>query len=731
LNSPTLTARATEIGVILGTAAYMAPEQARGRAVDKRADIWAFGIVLFEMLSGRRLFDGEEISDVMASILRQEIDWSRLPSGTPASIRRLLQRCLERDPKRRLRDIGEARVALDTPHDEPAVPVALAGSAAGSIAAMRPARSTRLLWAIAIGATLIAIALAAALVMRRPAAPSDPALLLEIGPPPDQEFLVGSNTGAVIISPDGSTVAFLTQTSEGRRLNVRSLATGETRALPGTAEAHYPFWSPDSRSIGFFGSGKLFTIAVAGGSPEAITDINQGRGGTWSDAGDILFTPVGGGVVHRVPEGGGASAPVTTLDASRGENAHYWPVALPGGRKFLFFIRSTRPENNGIYLGSLDGAKPVRLVTSLSSGLYAPARGDRPGHLLWVRDDDLFAQPLDIDSGRLTGEVKSVASDVRVEESQRGTFASVSDAGRLVWASARGGDFNFSWYERNGHRLGDLPIATGKIMQPRISPDGRKLAFTRAVGGTADIWVHDLASAATTQVTTDPDYDENPSWSPDGRRLIYQGRPDDTLLVATLDGSSPILKVPGGSQLTGGGFMPDGRTIMFSRITASTTNDLAVAHLDRPDAIVALTNEPGQEFLPTPSPDGRWLAFVTDRTGRPEVVIARLFSDGTTFRLGQRLPVSPSGGFDPTWRKDGREIIYLAPDATLMSVAVTVDGEAVTLGKPTALFKVPADAGGWGSNWAGTADLTKFVVAQAPQATRQQFRLLTDWMAGK
>ena len=731
LNSPTLTARGTEIGMILGTAAYMAPEQARGRAVDKRADIWAFGVVLFEMLSGRRLFDGEEISDVMASVLRQEIDWSRLPAGTPASIRRLLQRCLERDPKRRLRDIGEARIALDTHLDEPAVPVAPAGSAAGSIAAARSASSTRLPWAIAIGATLIAIALAAALVMRRPAAPSDPALLLEIGPPPDQEFLVGSNTGAVIISPDGSTVAFLTQTSEGRRLNVRSLATGETRALPGTAEAHYPFWSPDSRSIGFFGSGKLFTIAVAGGSPEAITDINQGRGGTWSAAGDILFTPVGGGVVHRVPERGGASAPVTTLDASRGENAHYWPVALPGGRKFLFFIRSTRPENNGIYLGSLDGAKPVRLVTSLSSGLYAPARGDRPGHLLWVRDDDLFAQPLDIDSGRLTGEVKSVASDVRVEESQRGTFASVSDAGRLVWASARGGDFNFSWYERNGHRLGDLPIATGKIMQPRISPDGRKLAFTRAVGGTADIWVHDLASAATTQVTTDPDYDENPSWSPDGRRLIYQGRPDDTLLVATLDGSSPILKVPGGSQLTGGGFMPDGRTIMFSRITASTTNDLAVAHLDRPDAIVALTNEPGQEFLPTPSPDGRWLAFVTDRTGRPEVVIARLFSDGTTFRLGQRLPVSPSGGFDPTWRKDGREIIYLAPDATLMAVSVAADGEAVTLGKPTPLFKLPADAGGWGSNWAGTADLTKFVVAQAPQATRQQFRLLTDWMPGK
>ena len=717
LNSPTLTARGTQVGVILGTAAYMAPEQARGRTVDKRADIWAFGVVLFEMLSGGRLFDGEETSDVMASVLRQDIDWARLPPDTPASMRRLLQRCLERDPKQRLRDIGEARIALDRSGDEP-------------VAASRTtsAPSSKLPWAVAIGAALAAIALAATLALSG-RAPSPPAgsLLVEIGPPPDHEFLISSNAGAAIISPDGSTLVFIVQTPTGRQLQVRSLATGETRALPGTSEAHYPFWSPDSRSIGFFGSSKLFTIAIAGGRPEAIAEIDQGRGGTWSDAGDILFTPQGGGVVHRVPAQGGQTTAVTALDASRGENAHYWPVALPGGRKFLFFVRSTQPENNGIYLGSLDGGKPVRLVTSLSSGLYAPPRGQHSGHLLWVRDDDLFAQPLDFAAGKLTGEVRLVAADVRVEESQRGTFASVSDSGRLVWASARAADMQMAWYERSGKRLETLPLAPGRIMQPDISHDGKRLAFTRASNGTADVWVHELASGAITQVSTSPNYDENPYWAPDGRRLLYEGFADNTMIVATVDGSSPDARITTGSKLTAGGFL-DGRTVVFSQLGDGNTNDLAIVSLDDLETVVMLTNDRAQEFEPAPSPDGRWLAFVTNATGRYEVVLARLLKDKTTYRLGQRVAVSAAGGIDPAWRHDGREMIYQAPDTTLMAVSVTIDGEAVTLGKPTPLFKLPADAGGWGSNWAASGDFSRFVVVEAPHATHQRFRLLTDWL---
>ena len=232
-------------------------------------------------------------------------------------------------------------------------------------------------------------------------------------------------------------------------------------------------------------------------------------------------------------------------------------------------------------------------------------------------------------------------------------------------------------------------------------------------------------------MTTDPDYDENPFWSPDGRRLLYQSRTDSGLLVVTIDGSAPVLSVGAGATLTAGRFMPDGRVVICSRLGPRNNNDLAIVRLDDPQTVVALTADPGQEYQPTPSPDGRWLAFVTTLTGRPEVVVARVLTDGTTYRLGQRLAVSTSGGTDPAWRQDGREMIYLAPDATLMAVGVMLEGEAVTLGKPTPVFKLPADAGGWDSSWTAIPDFTKFVVVEAPHATNQRFRLLTDWMAGK
>ena len=405
------------------------------------------------------------------------------------------------------------------------------------------------------------------------AAPAATRLLLEIGPPPDHEFIVGSNAGAVVISPDGSTVAFIVQTRAGRKLYVRTLETGETRQLSGTADVHYPFWSADSQSLGFFGSRKLFTVAIAGGLPEAVADIDQGRGGSWSDSGVILFTPVGGGVIHRVAERGGAVAQVTTLDASRGENAHYWPVALPGGRKFLFFVRSTRPENNGIYLGSLDGTtKPVRLVTSLSSGLYAPPRDGAPGSLLWVRDAELLAQPLDIEGARLTGDVTTIATDVRVEDSQRGTFASVSSNGTIVWASADAGEFAFAWYDRSGKRLAALPIAPGKLMQPRLSLDGKKLVFTRAAAGTADIWVHDLSSGATSQLTTDPDYDENPAWSlTEGVGVRRPCRQGSGIVIATIDGSRPPRVAVSGAFVSEGQFLPN-PSLLVSHSTDRGTN---------------------------------------------------------------------------------------------------------------------------------------------------------------
>ena len=341
------------MGVVLGTAAYMSPEQARGRPVDRRADVWAFGVVLMEMLTGRRLFPGESVSDVVVSVLTRPIGLDGLPPEVPPRVRDVIARCLERDPKRRLRDIGEARVALEAATAD-VTSSGVRTAVAGVDLPLVRSRTALLPWAVAIVSLALAVAFAVLWMRGTRASTAAGRLQLEISAPAGEEFVIQSNAGAAVISPDGSMVAFIAQGASGRRVYVRSLASGEARPISGTADAMYPFWSPDSRSLGFFGSSKMMTVSIAGGLPEAVASIQQGRGGTWTDAGDILFTPKGGGVVHRVNARGGPVQAITALDASRGENAHYWPVALPGGKAFLFFVRSTRPENNGIYLAPVD-----------------------------------------------------------------------------------------------------------------------------------------------------------------------------------------------------------------------------------------------------------------------------------------------------------------------------------------------------------------------------------------
>jgi len=597
IGSPTMTSPAlTAMGIILGTAAYMAPEQARGKPVDRRTDIWAFGVVLLEMLTGRRLFDGDTVSDAMVSVLTGPIDLSGLPPNVPHRVREMILRCLERDPKRRLRDIGEARIALESAAVDVTTSAPREGGPTTATSAANRVRPRRgpLPWSIGIASLAIAGVMTAAWIRGENASRAGDRLMLEIGPPWGEELLVQSNAGAAVISPDGSMVVFIGQGRTGRRLYIRSMMTGEARAISGTEEASYPFWSPDSRSLAFFGSSKLLTVSIAGGLPEAIADIEQGRGGTWTSDGTILFTPTGGGVIHRVAARGGPTEPVTTLDASRNENAHYWPVALPDGRSFLFFVRSTRPENNGIYLGSLESkTAPVRLVTSLSSGLYAAGHDGGPGHVLWVRDGELLAQPLDIAAARLTGDVTTIASDVRVEESQRGTFASVSATGTLVWASAKAADVEMAWFSRDGRKLETLPIAPGKVMQPQLSPDGGRLLFTRAANGTADVWLLDFASGVITQMTTDPGYDENPSWASDGRSFSYGGRAGDQtgLLIMPVDRSAPPRSV-GTVELSEGEFLRNTRYLVVPRPAKDGVN-VALVRQDRADAVEDLTTDPG------------------------------------------------------------------------------------------------------------------------------------------
>jgi len=719
----------TQAGVILGTAAYMAPEQARGKPVDKRADIWAFGVVIYEMLTGQRLFDGETVTDVIAQVLTRPIDLTALPANTPTRVRELVARCLERDPKRRLRDIGEARIALSDPATSIAGTVTISATLPGVMAQSRVKRATWMLWLPWVLATGLLIAVVALGIDRgrawRSRTPdSSKPFVLEISPPPGGEFLIASNAGSIIIAPDASKVVFLSITSGGLKLFVRSLATGETHAIAGAVDPGYPFWSPDSRKIAYFGNTKLYTVDLAGGLPEPIADIQQGRGGTWTDAGDILFTPVGGGTLHRVSERGGTITEITKLDPARGENAHYWPVALPGGKKFLFFVRSRVLENNGIYLGAVDGStKPVRVVSSLSSGLYSRPHGGIPGRLLWVRDGNLLAQAMDSESGALSGEVTTLATDVRVEESQRGTFADVASDGTIAWASAKAAEYQLLAVDRDGRRVMGLPIPAGKLVQPRISPDDRQLLFTRASNGTADIFDYDFATKEVRPLTTDPDYDENGVWSPDSRDVFYQGNRggDQVTLIQALDNSKPEQVITHGADKDTGTYGRDGRSVIISR----GTRDLALIRLSDPSTEIQLTPDPGLELEPALSPDGRWLAFVSDRSGHSEVVLASFQDDGTTVRLGsERVPVSSGGGVDPHWRKDGKEIIYAGADAQLRAVSVTITGNAVSIGRPTALPIIPMNVGGSGSNWTANSTHTLFVIVEAPLASHQTFRVM-------
>jgi Tol biopolymer transport system component len=679
------------------------------------------------MLTGERLFRGETASDILAAVLTRELDLGALPDDAPASVRTLLRRCLERDPRQRLRDIGEARISLEriAAGEEPTVSGGVVPDPGAAPDPSEPApagRPSRLPWVVAAAAALAALALGA-LAFLRPA-PPEQSLVFELAPPPDTRFLIGANIGHGYLSPDGSKVAFLARGAQGRALWVRTLATGELRELPGTTEAFYPFWSPDGRELAFFSGTQLLSVDVAGGLPEALADVPQGRGGSWSESGEILLTPEGGGTLHRLPSGGGDLELITEVDTARGENAHYWPRWLPGGEHFLYFVRSAQSENNGIYLGSVEGEPPVRLVTTRSSGIYAPPRNGGPGHLLWVRDGELLAQPLDVEGRRLVGEVSVIASDVRVDEAQRQLLASVSADGTLVWASDSAIEFGLALYDRQGRRLERLPIPPGQALEPRFSPDARQLLHTRVEGGTADIWLFDFDSGRTTQVTTDASFDELGIWMPDGGSIVYRG--EDALTRKFLGGETIVLVED--NQDIPSSFTPDGRFLIIDQ--QGSDGDFGYVDLAAPGQVQTLVAIPGREGDAAVSPDGRWMAFAHQVGDRPEVVVAPLLREGDSLGVGRPwLPVSNRGGIVPHWQADGRELIYVSTEGALQAVAVTPSGSTLRLGTPEELFFLEADSGGWRFGWGASPDHERFVLFEEFGADRQTLHVLTNWQS--
>ena len=669
--SPTLTVDGTRDGVILGTAAYMSPEQARGLAVDKRTDIWAFGCVLYEMLTGHVAFAGNTLPDTLAGVLEREPDWALLPATTPPGIRRLLERCLHKDPKRRLRDIADAAIEV--------------GDAVTSPTSQEKTTEfrksvPRWVWGLASALVVVGLALGWTIAhLQQPSVIENRVARLTVEPPTGTEF--GVDTGAAI-SPDGQMLAFVTASSTATKLWVRPLNSLSARELPGSDAATFPFWSPDGQSIGFFAAGKLKRIAIAGGLPTVICDVGLGRGGTWNEEGVILFNSVNDGPLLRVSAAGGTPVPFTMIETARAENSHRWPHFLPGGRRFLYFVRSDSPETGGVYLGSLDQPQQkIRVLDSSTNAVYAPDRGKPSGHLLWVRDGTLMAQAFDLGQGRTIGEPLTVAEGVAVGAASKLAAVSASSDGTLLYAGTPIRHVQLTWLDRDGK-------AVGEVGQPdvyaglRISPDGTRVAATR----NGDIWQMQFDRGIPTRVTFGQGADA--VWSPDNQRIAYwKGGPNNLFSRSTNGSGDEERLTDSHDSLRAQDWSPDGHFLLYvvnSNDLASTTQfDLWLLPMTGDRKAMPFLSTPFREWRGQFSPDGKWVAYTSDQSGGSEVYV-QSFSTG-----GARWRVSSKGGDWVRWRRDGREIFYIAPDRKLMSVAVRAMTGLLEFGTPRALFTIP------------------------------------------
>ena len=736
-NSPTLSIAATQAGVILGTAAYMSPEQARGKPVDKRADIWAFGVVLHEMLTGKRLFVGETVSDTLAAVITKELDWEALPASTPARIRQLLRRCLTKDSKQRLRDIGEARIVIEETLSGTPEAAATVGSWAGQAPPLQLASRRALPWALAVVFLLGAI-VSSILYWRLARAPAR-VIVSEIEPPEQTRF--GLYLGAPVISPDGRTLAFAAVDLTGKRktmLWVRSLESPVARPLPGTEGAADAFWSADSRSLGFFADDKLKTIEASDGPAVVVADAPNEGGGCWNRDGTILFVPDAAKGIYQVPASGGTPAPVIPADTSKSW-LYVGPRFLPDGKHFLYVTEYGDPALAGTYFASLDGKERRLVLREGNSALYAS------GYLLYPRDNTLMAQAFDPERGQLKGDPRRVAQNVAVVVGN-GLFGGASENGILFFQNGGGGsEKRLMWFDRAGKSLG-VTGEVGGYYDVRLSPRGEKLASNAgypAGSSNSEIWVDELARGVRMRLTIDPDTDHGiPVWSPDGTTILFgalqgkartgiyrkpsNGAGGEELLLPSEKFDTPIFPTS---------WSRDGRFILYSRgVLTLSQADIWILPLagDRKPRLLVQT--PVAAYDGQFSPNARWVAYTSKESGREEVYVVPFDAtrvlhagSGSAGASGSgKWQISSGGGRCPRWRGDGKEIFYLAPDNQMMAAEVEERGNGVEVGTAQALFRV-ASAPTF-SPYDVTSDGKKFVInSLAEQNT--PLTLVVNWTA--
>ena len=700
--SPTLSLAATRAGMILGTAAYMSPEQARGKPLHRRTDIWSFGCVLYELLAGQPAFGGTSIQDVLAAVLKLEPDWSALDAATPANIAALLRRCLQKDPQRRLRDIGDARIEIEEALGQ-------APSAPPAQAPRPPKRPLIAAAALAFSAAILAMLPFAVSYFNRDT--TEAAAIRFLLYPPELGF-----DSPPAVSPDGRYVAFVASTSGGRiSVWVRPMDSAEARALPGTADAQYPFWSPDSRSLAYFTVRSLMRVDLAGGSPRVVCDAPLGRWGAWNRDGVTLFSTNSSRMlgVHRAPATGGKAEPVTKLDASRDERRHLEPWFLPDGRRFLYRVQGRQP---GVYAGSLDSSE-VRLVANAHlATMYVPGRDSHDaGYLLAARDDRLWAQPFDARRLEVTGEPVMVAERV-------GSFS--ASTGVLAYRSEAVESGSLVWFDRTGKRL----EALGPPGHFEISPDDKRVAVGRSES--RDIWLHDLSRKTASRFTFGG-AESTPTWSPDGERIgfVSARKPRLEMYQKSSSGAGQeelIAMAEEGMQHTH--WSPDGRYLAYDGPGEKTAYDIWVIPMSpgagarKPEPVLKTEfNETQPQF----SPDGTWLAYISDETGRYEVYI-----QGFPEKRG-KWKISTDGGAQPRWRRDGKELYYLAADARLMAVEMKIAGRAPEAGFPKPLFDAPQRGNDTTSHFDVTSDGQRYLIrAPSGESRSSPVTVVVNWTAG-
>jgi len=726
VNSPTITSPAmlSGVGVLLGTAAYMAPEQARGKPADKRSDIWAFGCVVYEMLTGRRTFGRDDVTDTLARVLTQEPDWSTLPAATPVPLRRLVRRALQKEAIHRLASASDARLEIEDAQ--------MSGPSDAPAATLKPNRG----WiGPTVGALIIGSLAGAWLVWQMNAArPQDGVLRVEVGPPPGGRVVLGGTiVGDFAISPDGKTLAYSASLNGKTGLWTRSVETGTVRLLPRTDNAGQPVWAPDGRSLAFVTTGTFVErIDLAGGTPAAICSGYGIRLGSWGADGELLFSGqiaelVG---VFRVPASGGTPTLLASPDQGHGEVAYRWPLMVTRGH-LLYSVLGEKPDVSGVYAASLSQpADRVKLLTTESKPTLG-SDGHGTNYLLWARGGALVTQRFDAQARRLVGDVYTIA-ETNSAGSEAEVHISASDTGRLAYADSK--DMaQLAWVDASGNLLTVVGAPLPDVRMFRLSPDERNIAVQESPGDVtrSDLWMIDADRGVGSRFTADSARSTQPVWSPDGRTIIFTHLGTGNLIRKAQSGGAEgqvLLQRP--HEVMPTDWSRDGEWLLIRERNPDTGFDIWKVPV-APDGTLrkgmaptpylrTRFNEQNGRFSPEPTP--RWVAYASDESGRPEVYVDSFPEPRNKVRL------SITGGFVPQWAASGRQLFYVSPEDMLMSVDLSPGSDHVQPSEPRPLFRLPVRSPA-GYTYQPSRDGKRFLIVIRPETASPSLAMIVNWPA--